>query len=118
MTIIYNKEEKKEIRRDLRRKSTKPEQCIWEKLRAKKLWVKFRRQYSAGRYILDFYCVEKRLCVEIDGESHFSEEWIEYDLIRTEYLEALWIQVLRFTNNEVMNNIDWIVEDIQIRINM
>jgi len=117
MTIIYNKEEKKELRRALRKTSTRPEQILWQEIRGNKLWIKFRRQYSVWRYILDFYCVEKRICIEIDGESHFSNEWKEYDAIRTEFLEALWIEVLRFTNKEVMDNINWVLERIQDRIN-
>ncbi len=113
MTIIYNKTEKKDLRRKLRRDSTKPEQILWERIRTKQLWIKFRRQYSVGRYILDFYSVEKRLCIEIDGESHFSDDGKEYDVIRTEYLKALWIDVLRFTNNEVISNIDMLLEEIR-----
>lgn len=116
MTILYNKTEKKDLRRWLRRDSTKPEQILWESIRANKLWVKFRRQYSVERYILDFYCVKKRLCIEIDGESYFSEEWKEYDKIRTEYLHAVWIKVLRFTNNEVMNNLKWVINEIQDKL--
>jgi len=117
MTIIYNKEEKKEIRRYLRKNSTRPEQIIWRELRAGKLWVKFRRQYSIWRYILDFYCAKQRLCIEVDGESHFSQEWREYDEIRTEYLEALWIEVLRFTNMDVIDNISGVLERIHDRVN-
>jgi very-short-patch-repair endonuclease len=89
MTLIYNKEEKKEVRKLLRKQSTKPEQIVWEHVRNKKLGIKFRRQYSVGRYILDFYSVEQKLCIEIDGESHFSENAKEYDDIRTGYLVSL-----------------------------
>jgi very-short-patch-repair endonuclease len=116
MTIIYNKEEKKELRRTLRQNSTKPEQILWNKLRSKQLGVKFRRQYSVWRYIFDFYCVEKRLCIELDGESHFSDKAREYDAIRTEFLESLWISVLMFINSEVMENMDGVLLQIQDRV--
>ena len=62
---------------------------------------KFRRQHSVGSYILDFYCPAVRLAIELDGDSHFSEEAIEYDRERTAYLNALQIRVLRFLNTEV-----------------
>lgn len=113
MTIVYNTINKKGLRRMLRQDSTKPEQVLWSYVRANQLGIKFRRQYSVWRYILDFYAPNKKLCIEIDGRNHFSEEWSEYDEIRTEYLESLWTQVLRFTNEEVMNNIDGVLEIIQ-----
>lgn len=111
--ILQNVHRLTPTRRSLRNNATKPEQVLWKQLKWKQLEVKFRRQHSVGRYILDFYCVDKKLCIEIDWESHFSEEAQEYDEIRTEYLESLWITVIRFTNDEVMNNIDGVLYKIK-----
>jgi len=65
---------------------------------------KFRRQYGIGRYIADFCCPEKRLIIELDGECHNNR--IEYDQVRTQFLEQKGYLVLRFRNEEVMNNLN------------
>ncbi len=111
--ILQNVSRLTSTRKTLRNNATKPEQIVWQHLKWKQLGVKFRRQHSIGRYILDFYCVDKKLCIEIDWESHFTEEGEEYDNIRTEYLENLWIHVIRFTNEEVMNNIEGVLYKIK-----
>ncbi len=103
---LYNKPEKKAARKYLRNNSTKAEQLLWEQLKNKKfLDVKFRRQYSVDRYILDFYSIELRLGIELDGEIHEDENAIEYDFKRTEYLKLRKIKVIRFSNKEIYNNI-------------
>lgn len=76
---------------------------------------KFLRQKPIGGYIVDFYCSELRLVIEIDGDSH--AETVEYDAERTHFLNALGLQVDRYNNNEVMQNIDGIYVDLQNRIN-
>lgn len=73
---------------------------------------KFRRQHSVGAYILDFYCPSERLAIELDGESHFTDDAIEYDCVRTTYLNALNIKVLRFLNTDVYNNLNMVCERI------
>lgn len=73
---------------------------------------KFRRQHSVGRYILDFYCPSQRLAIELDGDSHFTEEAIEYDRERTVFLNALNIRVLRFLTTDVHKNLDAVYERI------
>ena len=78
---------------------------------------KFRRQHSVGGYILDFYCPAECLAVELDGDSHFSPEAIEYDRERTLYLNALNIHVLRFLNTDVYNNLNVVCEQILEQIN-
>lgn len=98
-------------RKTLRNHQTKPEQEFWKKVKGKQFfWIKFRRQYSIWRYILDFYCKDLQLWIEIDGDSHFTEDGKMYDKERTAYIEALGIKVERFTNKEIMENVDWVLE--------
>ena len=82
-------------------------------MRNEQLGVKFRRQHSIGEYIADFYCSKLKLVIEIDGESHFNDEAIEYDSIRTNFFKSLGIEVIRFNNDEVMTNIEGVFEIIQ-----
>ena len=76
--------------------------------------MKFHRQYGIGEYIVDFYCAELKLVIEIDGESHFTEDAIKYDEIRTEFMESLKIKVIRFTNREVIENTKGVLEKLKI----
>ena len=73
---------------------------------------KFFRQYSVGSYILDFYCPKTRLAIELDGESHIPNDQKLYDAERTKYLNGNNIKVLRFWNDEVINNIDIVIQKI------
>jgi len=68
----------------------------------------FRRQHPFGIYILDFYCFEAKLAVEVDGKIHLNQ--MEYDLERTKYLEASGLIVLRFDNEDIINRIVWVLE--------
>ena len=96
-----------ERRRELRRNQTSAEKALWNRVRAKQLnGFKFFRQYSIGPYIVDFYCPEKHLVVELDGESHFADDAVIYDKERTAYLNSLHIRVLRFLNTDIYDNID------------
>jgi very-short-patch-repair endonuclease len=82
--------------RALRKEMTDAERLLWKSLRRQQLGVKFRRQHPIGPYIADFYSWEAGLVVEVDGDTHFTPEMQEYDAIRTQYLESLGLQVLRF----------------------
>jgi len=106
-------------RRSLRKNMPEPENRIWYYLRARRLKnLKFRRQYSLGSYIIDFYCSEKNLAIEIDGDTHFYNQDIEaYDSKRQEYIESRGIHVLRFTNREVVENITGVLEQIREIVN-
>ena len=73
---------------------------------------KFRRQHSVGAFVLDFYCPSEKLAVELDGDSHFTDNAIEYDRERTAYLNALNIKVLRFLNTDVYDNLNAVCERI------
>ncbi|APX06917.1 DNA methyltransferase [Vibrio campbellii] len=106
----FNLKYQKKIRSQLRSNMPKPEEVLWQKIRRKQLGVKFRRQHGIGRYIVDFYCAELSLVIEIDGDSHFSTEGKEKDIIRDAFMEALGIKVLRFTNEEVMKQTESVLE--------
>jgi very-short-patch-repair endonuclease len=114
---LYNKAEKKAARKYLRNNSTEAEQLLWEELKNKKfLGVKFRRQYSVDRYILDFYSIELRLGIELDGEIHEDKDAIDYDSKRTDYLKLRKIKVIRFTNEQVFNNLTGILKLLEQEI--
>ncbi len=111
MTELYNRKDKELLRRNLRNKSTDPEQELWGILRNRQMLnCKFRRQYSVGRYILDFYCPEIRLAIEVDGGSHFTDLGKELDEIRTTYLDSVHISVIRVNNNDVMENLEGVCD--------
>jgi very-short-patch-repair endonuclease len=114
---IYNRKSLKHYRRDLRKNQTPHETILWKKLKNKKLLgYKFYRQYSATNYILDFYCPKARLAIELDGSHHAEKDIREYDMIRTMHLESLNITVLRFWNNEVVNNLENVMRTIVMHL--
>ena len=88
MTQLYNREETKEYRKQLRGNMPFAERLLWSRIKSKQLDnLKFRRQYGIGKYIVDFYCVEKRLVIELDGNSHYENESSrEQDEKRDDYL--------------------------------
>jgi very-short-patch-repair endonuclease len=111
--MLYNRPVLKSRRKELRNNSTPAEKLLWSLLQHNNLGgYKFRRQHSVGSYILDFYCPSERLAVELDGDSHFTDEAIEYDCERTAYLNALNITVIRFLNTDVHNNLNVVGESI------
>ena len=79
------------------------EKCLWQQLREETFGVKFKRQHIIYDFIADFVCLEKKLIIEVDGAYHFTEVQMEYDVYRTEELERFGFRVLRFTNEEVIN---------------
>ncbi len=109
--FIYNDPKFKSRRKELRQNETPEEKLLWEKLRRKSIGYKFSRQYSAGPYILDFYCSEKRLAIELDGSQHLEDK--EYDKQRDDYLSLNDIKVLRFWNNQVNANIEEVLGKIR-----
>jgi len=99
--------------RKLRRSSTDAERILWARLRDRQLkGAKFRRQNAIGPYIADFFCLKAKLVVELDGGGHDAEEQRLADAARTAYLENCGYTVLRFWNNEVVDNIDGLIEQI------
>ena len=118
MKYIYNEQKLRERRKGLRRSQTEAEKLLWNKLRGRQIHgLKFYRQFSVGGYILDFFCPQIKLAVELDGGQHAEEENKEYDAIRTDYFKGIGIEVLRFWNNEVMKNIEGVLQVIEERLN-
>ena len=110
----HNLKEQKSIRRTLRTHGTPAEAMMWKLLKGKQLdGAKFRRQFSIGPYILDFYCPECRICVELDGDGHYSADGYEHDQERNSYLyEEHGITTLRFENKDVFNSAENICKQI------
>jgi very-short-patch-repair endonuclease len=113
-TRIHNRKSMKEIRRHLRHSLTPAEATLWKALQGSKLaGKKFRRQHSIGNYVVDFYCPECKLAVELDGEKHFNSMASEYDLRRTEFLSRYSIRVLRFENRTAFEHPEGVLEAIR-----
>ena len=97
----------------LRQESTDAERLHWQCLRGRQLGgAKFRRQHPIGCFIVDFYCHEASLAIELDGGHHGDSARADQDRDRTLQLEALGIKVLRFWNNEVFENLEGVVETV------
>ncbi|MGB9080199.1 MAG: endonuclease domain-containing protein [Desulfuromonadaceae bacterium] len=99
--------------RQLRKEQTEAELLLWYILRGRRFCgFKFRRQYPIGGYILDFYCHDAGLAVELDGGGHNIEEQRLYDTERTKAIEAAGIHVVRFWNNDVFQSLEVVLEEI------
>ncbi|HYW10047.1 MAG TPA: DUF559 domain-containing protein [Longimicrobium sp.] len=97
-------QEVEQAAREMRRESTPAEAMLWEGLRARRLsGFHFRRQHAIGRFVLDFYCAAKRVCVEVDGSIHETQR--ERDAERDAVLASYSIEVLRIPNEDVLSNI-------------
>ena len=109
----HNLKEQTDLRKSLRNNATIPEAILWRRLKGKQVnGLKFRRQFGVGPYILDFYCPEIRLSIELDGEVHNNYSVEEHDNIRTSFLNENNIREFRFKNDVVYHNIESIVEEI------
>lgn len=97
----------------LRTRLTDCERLMWSQLRNRGLaGLKFRRQHPCPPYVLDFYCAELRLVVELDGGQHYDDRGIEMDRLRTDYLQRQGLEVLRFSNLDVLQNLDGVLTQI------
>ncbi len=97
--------------KNLRSNQTDCENIIWQNLRAKRLNnIKFRRQVPIGKYIVDFINLDKKLVIELDGSQHLDA--IQYDNNRTEYLTNSGYKVVRFNNNDIINNLESVLNKI------
>ena len=100
--------------KDLRKSATEAEKMLWKSLRARRfLNLKFRRQHPFAKYILDFYCDEKKLCIEVDGSSHDGIAAEQYDQARTQFLNGEGITVLRFRNEQVIKEVHKVLKEIR-----
>jgi very-short-patch-repair endonuclease len=119
MTQNFNKTSEKEKRRQLRKDQTFCEKILWIYLRDRKtLGYKFRRQYSVDHYVIDFYCPELKLAIELDGSVHDAPDQKEYDAYRQEYLEKFGITFCRITNDELMSNANMAFKKIEATIKL
>lgn len=91
---------------------TETELILWEYLKSKPMGFKFRRQHPISGYVLDFYCHQLRISIEIDGGYHLQKEQRVKDLERTNYLKSLGISEIRFTNEQVLNEYETVIKHI------
>ena len=111
---LHNLKHLSQKRKDLRNSATAAEKSLWHELRQSKLSEKkFRRQHSIGNFIVDFYCPEERLIIELDGEIHDDEKIKAYDNKRQKKLEKLNFRVLRFTNEAIADDLGKVLEEIK-----
>ena len=102
-----------EFAKSMRHTATNAENLMWQLLRAKRFMnLKFRRQHVIQPYIVDFYCHEIGLVIELDGSQHGTDEAIEYDAERTKFLEALGLTVVRYWNHDVLGRTDVMLDDL------
>jgi len=116
MTLHFNRHTERNKRKALRNNATDVEQRLWQFLKSKQVGAKFRRQYSVDAYVLDFFAPRSKLAIEVDGDSHFTADAMQYDSGRTAYFEQFGIEVLRFTNLEIFENIEGVLEVIQAAV--
>ena len=106
----------KDFSRANRRKATEAENALWHLVRGNKLGSRFRRQHAIARYIVDFVCLPAWLVIEVDGEYHFGIEQAEYDGGRTHDLHELGFRIMRFTNEEVIQQPDYVLKLISTHL--
>ncbi len=117
MTEVFNRQSEKPTRQSLRNALPVAELILWSKLKSCQICGrKFRRQFSVGPFVIDFYCPALKLAIEIDGDSHFHPGQQEKDRKRQEHIESFGIKFLRFRNNEVRENLRGVLEAIQGKV--
>jgi very-short-patch-repair endonuclease len=114
---IHNKKILKKTRKNLRNHMTHAEVILWTQLKGKVIeGLKFRRQHSVENYILDFYCPEKKLSIEVDGFTHLTRKAKIHDNKRLEVLKRYEIDEIRITNEEVYDNVTLVMQKIREKI--
>ncbi|MBL7719406.1 MAG: endonuclease domain-containing protein [Flavipsychrobacter sp.] len=114
--IVPYQKHLKQLARKLRKESTLSEALLWKRLRRRALGVEFHRQVPVGAYIVDFYCHELRLAIEIDGSSHDSEEAQAHDRGRQEILEDCGLEFIRFCDRDVKVNMEGVVSALVMKV--
>ena len=118
MKFLRNDPALKKRRQELRRNQTDAEKAFWLHVRNRQFHgMKFFRQYSIGPFILDFYCPELKLAVELDGGQHTKSDSKKYDIDRSEYLKSHGIYIMRFWNHDVLIHMDSVLNKIAKRVN-
>jgi very-short-patch-repair endonuclease len=117
MTLHFNITPLKKRRRYLRSHLPKAEVLLWMHLSNRQmLGYKFRRQYSVDKFVIDFYCPELRLAIEVDGDSHVTPRARVYDRGRQHHIESFGIRFLRVMNEDVYHNLDAVLDEIAATI--
>jgi len=111
--IIYNPPQLKNARKNLRINSTEAERKFWQHLKNKALGEKFYRQFGIEHFIVDFYCWRKKLIIEIDGNVHNEPEIAKQDRHRQVFLENKGFKILRFKNEEILQNIYRVIDEVR-----
>ncbi len=114
MRKIFNNRDGTLKRQQLRAEMPVAERLLWKQLRNEALGVKFRRQVSIGKYVLDFYCPSLHLAIEVDGESHAGEVAQEYDAVRQREIESLGVRFIRVSNEDVYRSALDVAEGIAL----
>ncbi|MBN2017733.1 MAG: endonuclease domain-containing protein [Candidatus Cloacimonetes bacterium] len=109
--ILHYDPKLKNLAKKLRKNMTLPEVLLWNQLKGKKLGFDFHRQKPIDRYIVDFYCPELKLVIEVDGSVHLDKG--ENDIIRQLRLESLGLNVLRFKATDILKNLNDVIDSIQ-----
>ncbi|WP_324673609.1 endonuclease domain-containing protein [Hymenobacter sp. GOD-10R] len=112
----YSKLNLKERARGMRHEPTAAEEKLWQQLRGGQLGVKFRRQHSIDRYIVDFVCLSHKLIIELDGTGHAEPDQADYDRGRSALLEELGYRILRFPNEQALNQTEAVLTAIKTNL--
>ena len=113
MNEFFNRESETDKRQQLRASMPEAEVILWSRLKGRQLLgCKFRRQYSVGSFVIDFFSVEIKLGIELNGDSHFQPGAPEYDWKRQQFIESFGIRIVRILNKEVYDNLDVVLEMI------
>ena len=113
MARVFNRSTERDTRRRLRKKMSTAEVRLWSHLMGRQLsGCKFRRQYSVGSFVMDFYAPEIKLGIELDGDSHYQEGARAYDEKRTAFISSFGIEIVRILNADVEDNLDGVLEMI------
>ncbi len=110
MVLPKNKKLKSNAQ-NLRKGMTREERHLWYDF-LKEYPVQFNRQKVIGNYIVDFYCDQSKMVVELDGSQHYEQQGQEHDASRTAFLESIGLRVLRFTNLDIQRNFQGVCEEI------
>ncbi len=113
MNEFFNRQTDTDRRRELRKSMPDAEVILWSRLKGRRLLsCKFRRQYSVGSFVIDFFSAEIRLGLELDGDSHFALGQRKYDQKRDQFIEGFGIRIVRILNTEIYENLDGVLEMI------
>ena len=98
---------------------TPAETRLWSRLRGKQFFgFKFRRQHGIGPYIVDFYCAAKSVVIEVDGDVHAQEVQAVKDEVRERFLRNLGLRIVRYTNDEILTNLDGVLENLRVMLDV